>query len=321
MSINAIQYFTELPKYGEVVCQHEANIRSKKMSMKMNMKKCTNKAYYRCDNAGPFSANVKYLCGVHSKNIANRLKLPPMSMAQKYELDQEQFEKMMTSATQHALESNEPGRVSLFKMSGMFPKVSPELGWLDVYPNFKKNWQLIGLVCPELSPMSLGPVHHNQPNLPPAKNIENFYQQSKKFKCETESSFKQLQIKGFLDPIPHRRKYPKNSEEFDYFAWMNKTGELLKFNLVEARYFYCTFYEKLVLLQPKFHELKEFIDKKYKLRICGPDAFEMKQETIDSSYLDPTHSFGHERCLFTMLTAPSCDWPWRKHALDNVSIG
>ena len=57
----------------------------------------------------------------------------------------------------------------------------PELidGYLNVFPNYKHQNRKDGYGCAKLSPKSLGPVNHGMPNLPIAKNIENYHQFAK----------------------------------------------------------------------------------------------------------------------------------------------
>jgi hypothetical protein len=86
-------------------------------------------------------------------------------------------------------------------------------GFLKVFPNFKHQGRKDGYGCKSLSPMYLGPVHHGQPGLPAAENIENFHQGSKCFEEETDEEgnpsevYVENRLKFYKDPIPHRHKY------------------------------------------------------------------------------------------------------------------
>jgi len=258
-----------------------------------------------------------------------------------------------TSTTKEFNESKEergargarPPTIKLVRMAGRFAHVPHLPGYYNVYPNFKKNWQGIGLVMPSLSPMSLGPVKHGQPGIVDALNIENFHQFSKFFsEYETKEEFVKNQANGFADSVPHRRKFPGDNKSAtnksatnksatnksatnnkktggkggvapQYFVWIDKSGQehLLKGKqgYVESRQFYCNFYDRLVRNLPDFLKLKDLVSKNYSLQICGPDAYDIN-ESIEKSYLNPSRPFGHERVLYTMLTEDESNWPWRK---------
>jgi hypothetical protein len=283
-------------KYGEIKC--EAILQSGKNQGL----RCTNGAYYHTGNG--------YLCGMHSKNI-ERKELEKMSGDQKEEIKKIAFDIMFQKATKIAeqnIKDGKVGTVKLVKLNGRFSKVTPEDGWLDIYPNYMSTYQGIGLVYPSLSPMSIGPIKHGQKDLPDALNLENFYQYSKFYEeLESKEDFKALQIKCFLDKKPNRRKYDKKDIPTG-FIWHDQTKEHC-LNYLESRQFYANFYQRGIESSKDFLALKKLLQEGYKLRICGPDAYELK-ETSMASYIDTSVPRGHEYCLYEMLMNQKGNYPW-----------
>ena len=183
------------------------------------------------------SLEVLYLCGLHS-NKHERRELKKMSKKEKQAKHDAIKSRMELEAKMAAINlrssgftgaikqssgssgvveqsygssgaiKQSSGSLTLVPMRGMFVIIPPRSGWMNVYPNYMTKWQGIGLVYPQLSPMSLGPVKHGQPGIPDALNLEGYHQNSKFFsQFETEEEFKANQIRGFLDPIPRRHKF------------------------------------------------------------------------------------------------------------------
>lgn len=282
--------------------------------------RCTNRAYFR-------SGAKTYLCGVHKDGKAESLpKMPKYMQLQK---TSNAREKEATEVEEHRVQNGGRGELMLYRMK-MMKNPEYHTGFLRVFPNYRHQNRSDGFGCSSLSPMSLGPVEHGQPGLPPAKNIENFHQGSKCFPAEINlftgkpaALFYENQRRFFLDDEPHRHKYnPKENGGLRFFVWIDKNGEEHHLTYVQCRQFYCTFYERLAKQQPDFHELKRKLNRGYNLQICGYDAHpieandgETMAEAIERAYLAPDIPFGHERVLFTLLTLPEEQYPWRKHKM------
>jgi hypothetical protein len=73
------------------------------------------------------------------------------------------------------------------------------------------------------------------------------------------------------------------------------------------------YYERATKQNPDFLRLQRLIDDGFDLRICGYDAYEVGDKTLEECYCDVSRPFGHELVLYTMLVAPEEDWPWRKY--------
>lgn len=312
------------PKHGEIKCQG-----------KTKTGVCRHGAYFKVTDS---FGKVQFMCGVHSKGKGmKRTELTKMSKKEKEGKKTERVEEMIDLAVEN-IQSRDPGehkwKLKLVKMGGLFPFVPLRPGWINIYPNFKRNWQGIGGNYPELSPMSLGPVVHGQPDVPDSKNIENFHQGSKFFsEKEDEESFKKNQKRMFLSREPQRHKFKGLTKNIpDHFVWIDKNKKEHHLTYIESRQFYCNFYERLARKKKQYGCIQKMLSVGCYIQLCGPDAFsidgigedviDMDQneliDNIEKEYLSPTVPFGHERVLFTMLIfdllkIADDQFPWRKH--------
>ena len=156
--------------------------------------------------------------------------------------------------------------------------------------------------------MSLGPIKHDDEDLPYCNNLENYFQYNKVYEKEVDSNgkikkeFYEMRIKGYKDDKPHRRKYTKQDKCL-YSLWKDK-----KYNYIESRYFYCHYYEMLAKKEDDYKHLVKLINKGYNIMICGYDAYEMNENNVKESYLSVDKPFGHERVLYTMLRGVKYPW-------------
>lgn len=275
--------------YGETNCQ------------KPN---CRNKAYYTLNNG--------YYCGTHSRNQErNQLPERPKAEIEKMKSDKMISDRQEVERSRIANNQNgKPGNIILSKLRMMTaPDDIP--GYLKVFPNFKHQNRQDGFGCSRLSPMSLGPIHHMQPGLPPAKNLENFYQGSKCFLGEMTNGipsaiFHQNRLQWYQDSTPHRHKI--KGEKPAFFVWVDKEGKEYHLDYINSRQFYCKFYEELASKEEDFAKLKYWRSLGYNLQICGYDADPASD--MDLAYLDPSKPFGHEKVLLCLLLGIA---PWRKY--------
>jgi hypothetical protein len=288
--------------HGETPCQ----------AHKKNGEVCTNHAYYELEG--------KYFCGVHSAKRKDQRHLLPMN-PHKQETRRDQLDIHMKEVEQIAKNNKEKGikgAVTCYHMRMMKP-VDLKTGFLNIFPNFKHGSRNDGLGMPSLSPMSMGPVHHPQPGLPPALNLEDLHQSQKCFPSEVDSrgnpkpEFYQTRLAMYQDPIPHRHKEASGHKNAPlYSVWVAKDGKELHLSYIESRQIYCHYYEQFALQSPDFHRLKQLILDGYNLQICGYDGYQ-PTKSLDEHYLDPSRPFGHELVLYTLLTQDSSQYPWRIH--------
>lgn len=300
---------------GESICQ--GIVKSKNTQ-------CTNKAYYVQDD--------KYYCGVHSKKD-KRTDLPinPNKDNIKKEMLEKHFQTLETVKNDNK-NSNKKGTVTVQKMYMM---KQPKLieGYLNVYPNYKHQNRSDGFGCPTLSPKYLGPVIHNMPNLPEAKNIENYHQFAKFWDFEldknnipTKEAF-QNRIDAYNNPVPYRHKHSKdilkkygniNIPKFSIYYDVKGTPHY--YNYLQCRYFYCHFYELLVQKEDDFKKLKDKVNNGYNICIVGYDGY-VPSLDLNDMYNDTSKPFGHEMVLYTMLIEDDISkYPWNIYYQNNKNI-
>ena len=294
-----------MPFYGESSCEH---------TYKSGKKKGT-----QCDNHAYYEYMGTYTCGVHSKK-GDRTKLEVNP--KKADIEEKRLEDEKVIIEQMALihrQNKKKGDVVCSKLR-MMKKPDDIEGYMKVFPNFKHQTRRDGFGCASLSPKSLGPVDHNMPGFPPAKNIENYHQFAKIFQFELEDleKAKQLRIDAYNSNKPCRHKYDskllkKHNKNINiplYSVYIDKFGNEHQYTYIQCRYFYCHWYEKLAKQTQDFKQLVTMINNGYNLQIVGYDGYQ-PTDNLYSHYLDESKPFGHELVLYTMLTVinPS-EYPW-----------
>jgi hypothetical protein len=289
--------------------------------------RCKNGAYYEYEGA--------YMCGVHSRDKALRIKLdkdPDAANKRAAEL-KAHFDGCEREA--EARGARPPAELVTLEKMAMMRSPALQPGVINVFPNYKHAGRDDGVGMRTLSPKFLGPVDHGQPGLEPALNLENFHQSNKVWPHEvgpdgapTEAFF-ELQKALYADPEPHRHKPGAQGERNDprrgagknrnipYFSvWRDERG-LHQLTYIQSRELYCTFYERLATQQPEFAALQTLLTNGYRLNLVGYDAYPVAKvdaEELDRCYLDPSRPFGHELVLFSLLVLERADFPWRRHA-------
>nr|WQM86846.1 hypothetical protein [Marseillevirus cajuinensis] len=292
------------PKHGEILCQKA---------------ECQNRAYWELNDV--------FLCGVHSRNKKERVALEKVPEKERKALFAQKVADNKRTAKEAARKNKGRGKLDLFRMR-MMKEVPLRDGHLNVFPNFRHQKRQDGIGCSPLSPMSLGPVEHVCGSLPPAKNIENFFQGSKVFSQEVDENgnpsalFYENRARLFSDPVPKRHKYhgaeKKNKNIPLYFLWTDAEGREHRLDYIQSRQTYCNFFERLASETKDYKKLCRLQDRGYNLIFCGYDAHGIPDNTpeaVERAYLDPSVPFGHERVLFAMLALRDTPekYPWRKH--------
>lgn len=289
-------------EYLEKICNTKTTFygESKCIGVYKSGKLCTNNGYYLQDG--------QILCGLHSDKNKRDI-LPKNPNAEK--LRKEEIELHNKSVRKAQIKNKNLGKsgdliVSSLKMMGKPETIE---GFLKVYPNFKHQNRQDGFGCASLSPKSLGPVKHGMPNLPIAKNVENYHQFAKIYEVElsngkiTKESM-QTRINGYNDSTPHRHKFLKMKPNFSVFY--SKKGVEKRYNYIECRYFYCYWYRKLVEKKADFKKLQQMLRDGYNLQIIGYDGYPITKSLYEH-YIDPAKPFGHELVLYSLLVG---EYPW-----------
>lgn len=230
------------------------------------------------------------------------------------------------------LEKGVRGSVILGKFR-MYRDPEIEDGYVAVFPNEKHGGRQDGIGVPELSPKVMGPVDHGEPGVPQALTIEAYHQFCRVYKHEVNESgglapeWYEYRDRGFTTPGMSRWRHkfhPYKKQHLEYLAKLGDVDKPLyavhvmadgserKYNYVENRVFYCTWYEKIALETAEYQGLMDGLSGGYNLQIFGYDAIvELNEGNALEMYLDERKAFGHESVLYCMLTMQKDKWPWR----------
>jgi hypothetical protein len=186
--------------------------------------------------------------------------------------------------------------------------------------------------------MILGPVEHGQPDLPPAKNLENFRHANTVFSTEVSiagnpsGDWYDKRRALYMDPVPHVHKlWTTKAERVEigwarwalpvYHVFVDADGTARRYTEVESRRFYCRLYAKLASHANTYLYLRDhWIANGYNIQIAGYTGRPIGKPgcpSIEEHYLDGSQPFGHELILYTMLTTPPDHiYPWDNPALN-----
>jgi hypothetical protein len=302
------------------------------------------------NNNGP---TMKFLCGTHSKKYGNlRKDLPKNPNAADYRANLIKQRLIDAKNMSQNEELKHLPKVISTKLR-MFKEYTftPEFGYLPIFPNRKHNHGFgYGVDCSGLSPMKLGPVVHNQLNLPNAKNIENYHQFNKVFSSELSSilcecprskewkhykpneDFYKKRIEAYNDDEPHRHKFDVNTIKKEtknvnipcYSIHVDAKGNERHYTYIESRYFYCKQMEILARQSPDYTKLTNLLNQGYKLEILGYDAYRPKgysAKDLYEHYCDSSRPFGHEMVILSLLMIDNEQYlPWNKYHDEHPNI-
>jgi hypothetical protein len=279
-----------------------------------------------CDKPAYYLLNGYYFCGAHCKD-KNRieLKVNPKKKEISAAANDDRQDQVVVYMTQN-MEAGRFGEVIATKLYGRKNPDHKE-GFMSVFPNNKHGNRTDGLGMHSLSPMRMGPIHHFCPGVGPASCLENFWQGSKQYVCETElngdpsKEYFKTRDAMFLNPEPQRHKAVSKFESgVKHSVWFDERGQRHFLSYVESRQVYCEIYEYFALKTEDFATLKEAMESGMNLNIIGYDAHNVRRhvgktlkEQFEAAYLDASVPFGHEVCLQALLLLAYDDRPWRKH--------
>jgi hypothetical protein len=296
---------------------------------KCTVRECQNKAYWKDKTSN------RIACGVHTRNCP-RTPLTKRPIFERKKIQEDKLKKQETEIQICADLNKEKELKGHLVVSKLRIMKNPEdlKGYRKVFPNFKHKNRKDGWGLPDLSPMSLGPVYHNQPNLPPALNIENLHQANKVFPSNVEEDQNRPLLSWYIsrlqlyeDPVPRRHRPEAKSTKGSplYSVWVTPKGKELRLSYLESRQIYCTYYQRLAKKTEGFHKLKNALKEGTNLQIIGYDGFDLELTQEDQQdpehmsrifnkyYLDPKRPFGHEVVLAVLLLLPSEKYPWKRH--------
>jgi hypothetical protein len=286
---------------------------------------CAYRARYRTREGRP-------VCGIHAREKDKERQIPdhPRNIVRGGR-SIKQLEEHLQSLERAASANRRRGRrgsVTYGTAPGALAAVSLLPGVLNVFPNAGHAGRRDGLGISALSPDLMGPVEHRQPRLPPAASIQNFEQGNRVFPWATREDgspserFRENQLALYADVNCRGSAVSAFGTESEalYSVWTDPaTGEERRFNCVESRQFYCTYYERLATSTPDFWMLSRMLEDGYNLRIMGCDGRNVSDCSMESCYLDPSQPFRHELVLYTMLREENEGrYPWRIHATERI---
>lgn len=287
--------------YGEEPCA--ARVKSRAAP-------CRNRAYYRAPNG-------QLLCGVHCKNGV-QLPKNPNAASRRAALLAAHADGVEAAAAINAA-AGLRGKVIC---TALHMRHQPEdhSGYMKVFPNYRHGSRADGYGCPALSPMTMGPVSHGQPGLPPASCLENLHQGNKVFPSELASNgepsdaWEACRLSMYQDPVPRRHKEAAAVSKPVYSVWRSADGSERHYTYVESRQFYCRVYEQFAEASAELGELRDCLDAGYNLQIIGYDGRPVgpgpTAEALAAMYADPSAPFGHELVLYSLLTLTPAEYPW-----------
>ena len=177
--------------YGSVTCEKP---------------RCTNKAYWKTAQG--------HVCGIHSKRASRSPLQKDPYAKQKAAKQRRERQRLVEEQAATNISLGRKGTVKCAKLR-MMSKAPHIDGYLKVFPNFKHENRTDGFGCKSLSPKFMGPIHHQEPKLPSAKNLENYHQSAKVFPHEVDEKgnpkpeFWTLLAERYQDTKPYRHKYSK----------------------------------------------------------------------------------------------------------------
>jgi hypothetical protein len=157
--------------------------------------------------------------------------------------------------------------------------------------------------------MVLGPIYHNDPSLPPAQNLENFWQYSKVYEGEVDENgdptpeYYQERLRGFN--LHQGIRYRRTKEKYLFSYWNGQ-----KYDWQQAkRELYITAYVTYSQRTRGYHELQRMNLNGYNLLLLGYDGYAYSSDNdpsgdiLKSNMDNDERPFGHEFVLAGMLTS------------------
>jgi hypothetical protein len=208
------------------------------------------------------------------------------------------------------------GRKGSLEFYNMLPveRVVPRKGAVAVF--FGPNKHNIGWDISSLCPNRVGPIDHRQPGLPPAVNLDHWYNGSKWFKDRTRDEFESWRRTMYTNLELHYPETVKSTQgkdiEPNWFVWVDREGNEKKLDRLSARQAYCTLYERAVRSMPDYVKIKEALRGGTNIVICGRAGYH-PGDNIEARYYDTSRPFCAELILYAILKMKSNKRPWNTH--------
>jgi len=172
-----------------------------------------------------------------------------------------------------------------------------------------------------LSPTSLGPVTLKQDGVfSQSLLLENFYQGNKVMGHQHDLIEDRIKdnFYDFRDNVYEKTKPIIRFGRIITNVYIDDDGDIRRYNNVQARFFYCYWYKKLVICQPAFKRVKKMVDGGHIVTInkhnlsCIDDDNDMYKK-----YCDPSEEFDYSLALCCILKG-MC--PWMRYYNENKDM-
>jgi hypothetical protein len=259
----------------------------------------------QCSHMSKFSVGTSVFCNGHSKDNINRLTLPKDRRGQE---KRELAAHHQTQAAKKRARVNKEGSVVLCKKTD---KLLPE--HLLVLPFRTK---LLGHLCESLCPKKMGPVRHGEYMVPAANTLHAYTIFSSVSHsdqtCECGRDWKHNapkpdhqseRVKAFRAPKPSTKK-------LGTYAEFNGRH----YDAVEARWFFCHWYERLASFNAEFLNLKRMLANGMLLQIV---TSRVPTKSVYEHYIDKRVRIDQGFVLYCMLIG---ERPWNVYRERHLSV-
>ncbi len=277
----------------------------------------------RCLHLAQYELDGRLLCGLCSLHAQTR----------RHRLSEQDWVEQERPRLQHWL--RESGAVCYRQMGRLdvVPRAE-DASVCHVFVAFSCSPANQGFHCSVLAPQHLGPVPHRQPGLPDAPRLETYWRFGQCWPGELDdegvprATFFERRRSAYDDwrTTPYHKFGAKRTQReralvgqvnpwaARLFVHQALDGQERFYSHVEARYFFCCAYERLVWQQEAFHELLARRASGIDLVLFGVANAFHESLPLHECYASTTQEFDYGHALLAMLTvAHPAQYPWHQY--------
>jgi hypothetical protein len=295
-----------------------------------------------CGKKAKWIANEKRYCGIHVKKFPDRVEIDPKPEKKKKPVKKATLggegsgstseagllnahQQSVIEAQRENRKKKKPmGTITITVAEGR--KMGPLIdGFERIYTDPRNVSKRDGMLVPELHPARIGPIEHDQPTLPPAKNLEVFHRANQVYSETAGKTFHTNQVKAYGEEKPKRAA----GKPLVFYMWRvppnHPKGEVVDFaeckelhlTPLDGREIYSKTYHKMVCRSAAFMDLVRRMELGYNLDIVSVSKMEGSQAECEALYRDLSRPFHYTHVLYMMLLyvskkAPAEKLPWNK---------
>jgi len=282
-----------------------------------------------CGKKAKWIHQDKFYCGTHSKSLEGRkavdVAAPKRAKPKKDVKKEDPLMSYQKSTTEKQIANHTAGKMGTVILTPMEGRKYPPLmnGFVRIYPSAKDKNKIDGFGREALCPTAIGPIKHNQPDLPPAKLLWNFHMSNYVYDkdiikgdgpvqvCKPE--FYEKQKEGYMQTTKikqvaskavfyiYRLSEPcKNSIVVEV---NNKKHHEIHLSIAESREIYSKFYYASIVGSTDYDDLVKRVLLGYDLSIItsNSNAMPFTKEGVYDAYANMDEPFAHGRILAAML--------------------